>query len=112
MISSSHGNILEGTAMKDTLAMPGPIPTVATTPIPISEMVDMDRHRCVNHCNTLNEDVEKLFSMPEKFDIAALSSGSDLITSDRSEHSLNPQVMEKPFLEDVGVSSSKFIVIS
>jgi hypothetical protein len=39
-----------------------------------------------------------------------LSSGSDLVVSNRSEHSLNPQVMEKPFLEDVGVSSSKFIV--
>ncbi|XP_076088046.1 band 3 anion transport protein-like isoform X4 [Mytilus galloprovincialis] len=105
--SSSHGGSLESNGRQDIAPLPGPIPCVSTAPVPFSQLEEEYRPRLSSFRSSFNEDVEKLFSMPEKFDIAALSSGSELVTSNRSDPNfqIGAQVMEKQFLEDIEVEN-------
>lgn len=87
--------------------LPGPIPTVATAPVPFSEFAAHDIPQLATYREMLNEDVEKLFHRPERFDLAALSSGSDLVTSASTSNFHDTLLMEKPFLDDIEHVSSK-----
>lgn len=106
--SASHGDILETTTGTDVefRGEPGPIPSVATAPIPFSEFAAHDIPPLASYRELLNEDVEKLYHRPEKFDLAALSSGSDLVTSASTSNFQDTLVMEKPFLDDIEHVSS------
>ncbi|XP_052080375.1 anion exchange protein 2-like isoform X4 [Mytilus californianus] len=105
--SSSHGGSLETEGRQEIAPLPGPIPCVSTAPVPFSQLEVESRPRLSSFRSSFNEDVEKLFSMPEKFDITALSSGSELVTSNRSDPNFQTgaQVMEKQFLDDIEVEN-------
>ncbi|CAC5412080.1 Anion exchange protein 3,Anion exchange protein 2,Band 3 anion transport protein,Electrogenic sodium bicarbonate cotransporter 4 [Mytilus coruscus] len=105
--SSSHGGSLETEGRQEIAPLPGPIPSVSTAPVPFSQLEVESRPPLSSFKSSFNEDVEKLFSMPEKFDITALSSGSELVTSNRSDPNfqIDAQVMEKQFLDDIEVEN-------
>lgn len=73
-------------------------------PEPSTSITQMDRGECLDRIGKLCDDVDKLFDMPKKFDIAALCSDTNIVMSEAGIREEVPQIVihgdKYPFSEE------------